>query len=214
MSRILVTGGSGLLGWPAVQQLAAAGHDPVVYDLRPSSENLRLIGDDVAVVQGDVLDFANLLRVVKAHRIERILHLAAVITNNSAHRPVEAIRGNVLATSYILEIAHALDLDRVVWASTVSVNGTPRGCDGSPVPEDYGFSPTDPYGVSKLACEIMARVYRDDLDLDVAAIRPPIAFGIGRLSGSTGALNSAIRDLAITGHAETPSFDPIESQLI
>ncbi len=214
MSRILVTGGSGLLGWPATRQLVAAGHDPVVYDLRPSADNLRLIGTEVPVVQGDVLDFENLLRVVKTHRIDRILHLAAVITDSSARRPIAAIRGNALGTSYIFEIAHALDLERVVWASTVSVNGTPPDYDGTPVPEGVGYSPDHPYGVSKLACEIMARTFRDDLGLDIVAVRPPVAYGIGRFSGAAGAFNAAIRDLVTTGSAEIPCFDPIRSQLI
>ena len=36
MSRVLVTGGAGFIGSHVVDKLRAAGHEPVIFDMRPS----------------------------------------------------------------------------------------------------------------------------------------------------------------------------------
>lgn len=122
MAQALVTGGSGLLGWRAVEQLLGDGHE-------------------------DVTDLTSLLRTAKRHRAERILHLAASI----ACRAAAAISDNVVGTANVFEVAMALDVRGVSWASTIAVNEARPGYAGEEVGEEYRGSPTQPYGMREFA---------------------------------------------------------------
>jgi UDP-glucose 4-epimerase len=214
MANVLITGGSGLIGWRAVEQLLGDGHDVVVFDLYPNRDNLAPFADDVEVVAGDVTDLTSLLRTAKRHRTERILHLAAAIAFQSAASPARAISDNVTGTANVFEVALALEVQGVAWASTVAVNETRPDYDGGEVTEDYRGSPTQPYGVSKLACEIIARIYREQLGLNATGIRPTTAYGIGRLSGGVGLVNTAVHNVAVGRPGRFPSWDPIPTQPI
>jgi nucleoside-diphosphate-sugar epimerase len=65
------------------------------------------------------------------------------------------VRRNVLATHRVLEAAAAADV-RVVLASSSSVYGD---AEAYPTPEDAAPQPISPYGITKLACEHLARAY-------------------------------------------------------
>lgn len=214
MANVLITGGSGLLGWRTTEQLLEDGHEVLVFDLYPNRENLAMLPTEVEVVEGDVADLTALLRVAKRQRSERIVHLAAAISSVAAASPTAAIRDNVVGTSNVFEAALALDAEAVVWASTIGVNEARPDYDGSDVPEDYRGSPTQPYGASKLACEIIATAYREDTGLNAIGIRPPTAYGIGRLGGGTGLFNQAVYDVAKRRPAAVPSFEPCPTQPI
>lgn len=214
MAKVLVTGGSGLIGWRVVEQLLDAGHGVVVFDLAPDGENLTPFRGDVEIVAGDVTDMTALLRTAKAQGTERIIHLAASIAFASAAGPARAVADNVLSTANVFEVALALDVEGVSWASTIAVNEARPDYHGEEVPEDYRGSPTQAYGISKLACEVIARSYRESTGLNAAGIRPPTAYGIGRLTGGVGLFNSAVHAVAHGRPGRFPSWDPIPAQPI
>ena len=69
--------------------------------------------------------------------------------------------------------------------------------DPSPAPETGGTSPSTLYGVSKLADEGIARVYRADAGVSSIGLRPYVVYGVGRdqgmTSGPTAAMLAAAR---------------------
>jgi UDP-glucose 4-epimerase len=71
--RVLVTGGSGFIGSHVVDKLRAAGHRPVIYDLRPSPWHAS---DTVDTVLGSITDREALERAL--HSCDAVAHLAAV----------------------------------------------------------------------------------------------------------------------------------------
>ncbi|GAA4554500.1 NAD(P)-dependent oxidoreductase [Pseudonocardia xishanensis] len=206
MARVLITGGSGLIGWRAVEQFVETGHEVVVYDLRPNYENLAGVRDEVEVVTGDVTDLPRLLSVMKKHRIDRVLHLAAFIAHESHSSPVASFTVNIMGSANVFDAALALDVERVCWASTVNAVGIMPDYDGTPVDEDYRCSPVSPYGAAKYGCEVMAGVYRAERGLDVIGIRPSLAYGLGRLTGGTGLFNDAVRRVAVGEPAVVNDF--------
>lgn len=214
MARVLITGGSGLIGWRAVERLLHDGHEVLVFDLYPNADNLAPFAGDIEVVQADVADLTSLLQTAKRHRTENIMHLAAAIALQSAAGPARAISDNVTGTANVFEVALALDVKGVSWASTVAVNEARPDYDLSEVAEHYRGSPSQPYGASKLACEIIARIYREQHGLNATGIRPTTAYGIGRLSGGVGLVNTAVYNVAIGKPGRFPSWDPIPSQPI
>ena len=64
--------------------------------------------------------------------------------------------------------------------------------DPSPAPETGGTSPSTLYGVSKLADEGIARVYRADAGVSSIGLRPYVVYGVGRDQGMTSSPTAAM----------------------
>jgi UDP-glucuronate 4-epimerase len=82
------------------------------------------------------------------------------------------VHDNVLATQRLFEAALEAG-KRVVFASSSSVYGN---AESYPTREDAGPSPISPYGVTKLACEQLARAYAEQ-GLEVTALRYFTVYG-------------------------------------
>lgn len=207
MASVLVTGGTGLLGGPTVRRLVALGHKVVAYDLSPNLENLGEVRDDVEIVRGDIADLPKLMRVVKKGKIERVIHLAAIIKHHSVADPLSAVMGNCAATAYLCELAAAHDIERMVWASTAGVYGRmERYPDGARVTEDDLVGPSSPYGATKVACEQITEAYHNNNGFDVVGFRLAYVYGLGRLTGATGQFNEMLRQLALGQPAIFPAL--------
>lgn len=207
MANVLVTGGTGLLGGPTVRRLVSSGHKVVAYDLSPNLDNLGHASSEVEIVQGDVADLPSLMRVVKRSKIDRIIHLAAVIKHRSVADPLTAVMGNCAATAYLCELSQALDIERIVWASTAGVYGRmERYPAGARVTEDDLLGPSSPYGATKVACEQITEAYHANNGLDVVGFRLAYVYGLGRLTGATGQFNEMLRRLALGQAAVFPAL--------
>ncbi len=212
MPRVLVTGGTGLIGSEAVRQLVGLGNEVTVLDNIPNLVNIEDVADSVDVIAGDITDSAFVLSLMSGKRIERVMHLAASIHHSAVARPLAAVHTNVIATGNIFEAALAVGAARVCVASTIAVLGGASLYPKTPVDETAPPAPAHVYGATKHLVEILTKSYRADRGLDVTAIRPVFAYGVGRLFGGTGSVNNTIRELALgrpgvlgnIGTADTP----------
>ena len=96
-----------------------------------------------------------------------IYHLAgAAHVGESWSEPARALRSNVMGTHHVLEGARAarLTCPILVTGSALVYSQSPE-----PIDEHYPLGPASPYGVSKLAQEMLARRARD---LRVVVARP------------------------------------------
>ena len=196
MAHILVTGGSGLIGWCAADSLLQMGHEVTIFDLYPNQENIARLSGPVSVVSGNLTDLPLLLSVIGEGKITHVIHLAAAIYDQSARDPAAAFRVNIGGTANLFDACCALGVSRVVWTSSSATLAAPADYDGTPVTEDYRVFSRGPYGASKYGCEVLAAAYRQSKGLDSIGIRPNLTFGLGRLTGGTGTFNSAIREAA------------------
>jgi nucleoside-diphosphate-sugar epimerase len=211
--RFLVTGALGCLGAWVAHAVLEDGNEVVGYDLGDDRSRLELVlgdrADDVVVVRGDITDLETLERALDEHAVTRVVHLAALQVPFVRANPPLGMRVNVAGTVNVLEAA-ARRLDRipgVAYASSAAVYG-PQ--DPSPAPEAGGAAPGTLYGVSKVADEGMARVYRADAGLPSIGLRPYVVYGPGRdqgmTSGPTMAMLAAVRgepfEIAFTGTAQ------------
>jgi UDP-arabinose 4-epimerase len=151
MARILVTGGAGYIGSHCCKALAEAGHEPIVFD------NV-VMGHREAVrwgpfIEGDMRDVTALGAAIREARPDAVLHFGALaLVGESVAHPERYYSVNVGGTLNLLEAMRAAGVDRLVFSSTCAVYGEPERV---PMTEDLPRRPINPYGASKLACEMM-----------------------------------------------------------
>lgn len=177
--RIVVTGAAGFIGSHTCERLVARGHEVVGVDsfddyLYPAAVKRRtaegLVG--VRIVEANVCDPKAIEAVITKHT-DVVCHLAALAgVRPSLAEPLRYIRTNIEGTGIIVERMRALDLRRLVFASSSSVYGAKRGADVAAFREDDPcLTPASPYAATKRMNELQLSTYRDLFGLGVFALR-------------------------------------------
>src|SRR5436305_108246 len=169
--RVLVTGGSGFIGSHVVDRLRARGHEPVIYDLRPSPWHEP---GTVDTVLGSITVREALERAL--HSCDAVAHLAAVADVNDVHaEPEDAERINARGTVSVLEAARRVGVKRIVYASTIWVYSD---CHADEVDEETLLAaPSHLYTSTKLAGELYCKAYQELYGIDFTILRFGIPYG-------------------------------------
>ena len=173
--RVLVTGGSGFIGSHVVDKLRARGHEPVIYDLRPSPWHSGAeAGSPVDTVLGSITDREALERAL--HSCDAVAHLAAMADVNDVHaEPEDAERVNARGTVAVLEAARRAGVKRIVYASTIWVYSD---CEPEEVNEETLLPPPSHlYTSTKLAGELYCKAYQELYGIDYTILRFGIPYG-------------------------------------
>jgi len=169
----MVTGGLGYVGRHLVARLVRDGERVVSFnrDFADSPD------PNVTCVQGELFDVPRLVRTFEEHGVERIVHTAAMSHPElSIDFPVTTFAANVDGTVHLLEAARLAGVRRVVNFSSHCSYGH---IDADPIPEDAPLHPNTPYGVTKVATELMGSVYRRLYGLEVVSLRVSEVYGPG-----------------------------------
>lgn len=113
--------------------------------------------------------------------VQTIVHLAArvhVMGNRSTDPLNEFRRVNVDGTLNLVLQAAATGVRRLVFLSTIKVNGE-KTLPGQLFSEDDRPSPKDPYAISKLEAEQCLLHTAKKTGIEVVIIRPPLVYGPG-----------------------------------
>ncbi len=191
--RFLVTGALGCIGAWTVAALVREGVPVVGFDLGTDTGRLRLIMSDeeldaVTIVRGDLTDRAALDRALDEHGVSHVVHLAALLIPLIKADPPRGTAVNVVGTTHVLDAAKTRGL-AVAYASSAAVFSA---ADPSPVRADADGHPTTFYGVHKLACEGLARIFWTEEGVASVGLRPFIVYGPGRDVGLTAAPSLAM----------------------
>ncbi|MGH9311268.1 MAG: UDP-glucose 4-epimerase GalE [Vicinamibacterales bacterium] len=172
MSNVLVTGGAGYIGSHAVKALVQAGHRVVVYDnlLAGHAEAVDAAGNGAAqLIKGDIRDNARVLAALRDHRIDAVMHFAALLSvGDSVRDPAGYYQNNVAGTLSVLEAMVASGARHFVFSSTAAVFGNPEE---TPITEDHPRRPINTYGETKLAIERALPHYERAYGLRSIALR-------------------------------------------
>ena len=181
--KVIVTGVAGFIGSHLAERLADLGY-PVLgvdcftdYYPRPIKEaNLaRLRGlPGVRLLEDDILDLG----------WPGLLEGTCFLFHQAAQTGVRGswgdsfqpyVHNNILATQRLLEaVKENPGLETFVFASSSSIYGD---AESYPTAEDVAPRPVSPYGVTKLACEHLCRVYEQQYGVPVVMLRYFTAYG-------------------------------------
>jgi len=182
----LVTGGTGLIGSRIVRDLAREGEKVVVYDWFPNTTVLEQLLNEkertrVKVVQGDVTDLAHLIHAVKENDVEKIFHMAYLLSHMSAANPSLAIRINCEGTNNVFETARILGVKRVIWPG-----GHIEQSAGANESEVAVF-PSSVYEGCKKFDTVLADHYFNHYGVEIVGVSFPLVYGAGQRPGGVSA---------------------------
>jgi nucleoside-diphosphate-sugar epimerase len=175
VSRVFLTGATGMIGSNIAEQLVERGDD-VRALVRAGSDASPLAAMGVEIVRGDITDAGDVLRA--ADGCEHVIHSAAVLGGQTQvageHHAV-----NVVGTGHVLDAAAKVGATRVVQLSTTTFFDAQT----SPLTEHSPLDPTpsdDPYTVTKRAAYLDA-MRRVDAGQDICIVISGGAYGVSPL---------------------------------
>jgi UDP-glucose 4-epimerase len=193
MSRVLVTGGAGMIGAAVVRRLLSDPEFEVrVSDQRPAPQWMR---EGCEVHTGDLRDREQALHATRG--CTHVIHLAAVVGGiGNFHRlPYTLTAVNNALYNAVLGAALQCEVQRCVYVSSSMVF---ERAELFPTPEDYLPKcpvPLSAYGFSKLTGEVYCRAAHEQHGLRYTICRPFNAYGPGELPDPEPGIAHAVPDL-------------------
>ena len=149
---VLVTGGAGYIGSHMLLELCEADEKVVVVD-NLSTGFRWAVPDGVPLVVGDAGDEALINEVLKAYKVNAIIHFAgSIVVPESVADPLGYYLNNTVKSRALMAAAVRAGVESFIFSSTAAVYGMPKQ---NPVAETAELKPMSPYGSSKLMTEAM-----------------------------------------------------------
>lgn len=181
--RILITGVSGFVGRHLLSHLCE--HQPeaeihgTVIEAEAQFSNLH--------IHKHILDLKDSVAVddlINQIQPDHIYHLAALSSpRRSFSIPWETLENNIRSQLNIIQACLRLEVTpRLLIVSSAEIYG-PVGAEQLPIHEDTPLRPTNPYGVSKVAQDMLALQYFLSHKLPIVRVRPFNHIGPGQSEG-------------------------------
>src|SRR6218665_3229804 len=196
---VLVTGGAGFIGAHFVRLLLESDPDIVLVNLDAltyASNPALLLGLPAArhlFVQGDITDTALVVKLLRQHEVDTVVHLAAEShVDRSITGPAAFLRTNIEGTASLLEAARQVWIEeqglsleqlrvgrRFLQVSTDEVFGD-LAPEAPAFREQDPYAPSSPYAASKAAGDHLLRAWARTYGLPVLLTRCSNNFGPGQ----------------------------------
>lgn len=174
--KFAVTGGAGFIGSHLVKFLISKDHDITVIDnlYRGRISNLEGFQDKINFINLDILNYEDLKKTLQ--NVDGIFHQAALTSvPESYEKEDEYKKVNILGSENIFKIANEFQI-KVVYASSSSVYGN---IDKVPITENFELKPINPYGLTKLKGELLAKKFVKN-GTSIIGLRYFNVYGIGQ----------------------------------
>jgi nucleoside-diphosphate-sugar epimerase len=150
----------------------------IIYDVVPPKNPFVVehLGKEVIYIDGNVLDLGRLFETVKKYDPDGVIHTTAFINYRYiVSNPMNSIQTNVIGTLNVLELARIYDL-KVAFTSSGAIYGEVSNY----ATEELPIKPTDIYGMTKAAGEMMGESYARTYGIDFVAVRLYFIYGYGQ----------------------------------
>lgn len=178
-SKILITGGSGLVGQNLTNKLVADGYTNIRVHLHKRQPRIK--HDTVDYVSGNLMTYEDCLAVTKD--VDVVIHAAASTSNavDTVQDPLAHVTPNVAMNNFLIDSAYRNKVKKYIFISSNTVY-PPKG--DSPVVEtdflfDEPYPVYFPVGWMKRYAEVQCELYAKYLPnpMTTVVIRPANLFG-------------------------------------
>ena len=180
--RALITGVCGFVGGYLSERLVSGGYK--VFGTRRSSEplsGLASVKGKVKLLECDLTDVASLEKAVKKAKPDLVFHLAAQSSVTASWQaPQETLSTNIVGTVNLLEALRKYGCDARIQVSGSSDEYGLVYASEVPIKETNPLRPLSPYGVSKVATDLLACQYCKSYGLKTVVTRSFNIEGPGR----------------------------------
>jgi len=190
MTRVLITGGAGFIGWH-LEQFYKGKDD---YEVKSIDNFFHPCSAPSEASYADIRYYDEIEPYVEWADI--VFHLAAQIhVDRSIEFPQETVDINVNGTLNILEACKKFK-KKLVFASSSEVYGTSQV---DFMPETHQLDGQSPYAASKTAGDRLCKAYADTFGLDVVILRNFNTFGEWQNDSSYGSVIAKFTKAALEG---------------
>ena len=122
------------------------------------------------MIEADLMDKSSLSRVFKQHKIDTVIHFAALKSvGESVAKPLSYYQNNIAGSLNLLDVMAEYGVKNIVFSSSATVYGDPKYL---PLTEEHPLSPTNPYGQTKFMVEqILQDVAVSDKEWNIVLLR-------------------------------------------
>ena len=171
--KALITGITGFVGSHLAELLLSKGFE--VYGIkrwRSKTENIEHIMEKLHLKEADMRDGHSLYNVIEDVKPELIFHLAAQsFVPTSWQAPADTMVTNAVGTLNLLEAVRKVGIDPAIQIAGSSEEYGLVYPDEVPIKETNPLRPLSPYGVSKVATDMLGFQYHRSYGMNIVVTR-------------------------------------------
>ena len=173
MKKVLIFGVAGFVGKYLAKEFCNAGYEVFGSDILEKNET-----ENVVYAKADLLNDRSVSDIILEVKPDMIINLAAVSSVGLSWKiPQITMSVNVIGALNILEAAKQLSfLPKVMFIGS----SEEYDISDKPIDESFLINANNPYGISKVAQERFAELYRERYGMKVYCVRPFNHTGVGQ----------------------------------
>jgi GDP-4-dehydro-6-deoxy-D-mannose reductase len=210
--KVMITGAAGFIGGFLAKRCLGEGCSVLGLGISEPPPGTWAGGDFECC---DIRDTTRLLHVISTFQPDRIFHLAAQsYPTISLSQPRETIDINVGGTVNLFECLRAAGVNPVVIVACSSAEYGPVASQDLPVREDHPLRPLHPYGVSKVAQDLLAAQYFANYSIPSVRIRIFNTTGPGKIGDVCSDLTRRVAEIELGIRPPSLTFGNLTSRAI